>query len=270
VVTVHGSDFRMAAEGSSFLRKMFLFVCHHAHSVHCVSEAMRRGLEEMGLKRKKYRLSPWGSMRLFFEAGKNRERRSKDKPWTVLSNRNLHPLYNIPLLIRAIPMVLEEEPKTRFLIAGEGPEKRISGKGVGSFESWIQRPIPGTDSKREDARPSGGDGHLRLNVPFRRNFCLSARSDGSRCVPDCYGNSFQCRMGYGSKERFPGSDRGRRTSGEKDYRYYSDETLAEGSRLENADIIRRRALWSVVLEKTKEIYHGALESQGSKRHKDCL
>ena len=125
VVTVHGSDFRMAAERSSLLRKIFLFVCHHAHSVHCVSEAMRRGLEEMGVEKEKISTFPMGIDEAFFEAGKNRERRSEGKPWTILSNRNLHSLYNISLLIRAIPMVLGEEPKARFLIAGEGPEKEF-------------------------------------------------------------------------------------------------------------------------------------------------
>jgi glycosyltransferase involved in cell wall biosynthesis len=65
VVTVHGSDFRMAAEGPSFLRKIFLFVCHHARFVHCVSEVMRRGLEEMGVEKEKITTFPWGSMRLF-------------------------------------------------------------------------------------------------------------------------------------------------------------------------------------------------------------
>ena len=43
--------------------------------------------------------------------------------YTILSNRNLLPIYNVSLLIRAIPMVLKEEPKTKFLIAGDGSER---------------------------------------------------------------------------------------------------------------------------------------------------
>jgi glycosyltransferase involved in cell wall biosynthesis len=34
------------------------------------------------------------------------------------------PLYNVSLLIRAIPIVLKEEPRTKFLIAGDGSEKK--------------------------------------------------------------------------------------------------------------------------------------------------
>jgi glycosyltransferase involved in cell wall biosynthesis len=44
-------------------------------------------------------------------------------PITILSNRNLLPIYNVSLLIRAIPIVLQEEPNTKFFIAGDGPER---------------------------------------------------------------------------------------------------------------------------------------------------
>jgi glycosyltransferase involved in cell wall biosynthesis len=59
----------------------------------------------------------------FIEIGKNRKIEISRRPSTILSNRNLLPIYNVSLLIRAIPMVLKEEPKTKFLIAGEGSEK---------------------------------------------------------------------------------------------------------------------------------------------------
>jgi glycosyltransferase involved in cell wall biosynthesis len=59
----------------------------------------------------------------FLEAGRNRRERLGLQEYTILSNRNLLPIYNVSLLIRAIPIVLAEEPRTMFLIAGEGAEK---------------------------------------------------------------------------------------------------------------------------------------------------
>ena len=59
----------------------------------------------------------------FLEVGKNRERDLKNRSFTILSNRNLLPIYNVSLLIRAIPVVIKEEPKARFIIVGEGPER---------------------------------------------------------------------------------------------------------------------------------------------------
>ena len=45
--------------------------------------------------------------------------------FTILSNRQLQPIYNISLLIRAIPIVLKEEPEAKFIIAGIGSEREI-------------------------------------------------------------------------------------------------------------------------------------------------
>ena len=38
VVTIHGSDFRMAMEGAGLLKKIFLFVCQKARHITCVSD----------------------------------------------------------------------------------------------------------------------------------------------------------------------------------------------------------------------------------------
>lgn len=42
---------------------------------------------------------------------------------TIISIRNLKMIYNVDLLIKAIPRVLNEFPKINFIIAGDGPEK---------------------------------------------------------------------------------------------------------------------------------------------------
>ena len=75
-------------------------------------------------RREKFQTLPMGIEESFLETGKNRrEGELNDQEPSILSNRNLFPLYNVSLLIRAIPIVLQEEPNTKFFIAGDGPEK---------------------------------------------------------------------------------------------------------------------------------------------------
>lgn len=122
-VTVHGSDFRMAMDSSLFLRRVFLLVCRKAKRLTCVSEGLKKGIEELGIDGKKILSFPMGIDEEFLERSEHRRQDLKKGPFTILSNRNLLPMYNVSLLIRAIPIVLSEEPGTRFIIAGDGAEK---------------------------------------------------------------------------------------------------------------------------------------------------
>ena len=124
VVTIHGSDFRMATEGSNLLKKIFLWVCQMARRIICVSELQGDGVKKMGVEEGKIFVFPMGIDERFLEVGKDREKQSNSEGHIVLSNRNLLPLYNVSLLIRAIPKVIHEEPKVKFFIAGDGPERK--------------------------------------------------------------------------------------------------------------------------------------------------
>jgi glycosyltransferase involved in cell wall biosynthesis len=123
IVTIHGSDLRMAVEGHGFLRKIFVHVCKKAVHLNCVSEVQKKEIERLGITSDKISVIPMGIDDTFLEMGKNRRVELNKRPFIILSNRNLLPIYNVSLLIRAIPIVLKEEPKTKFLIAGEGSEK---------------------------------------------------------------------------------------------------------------------------------------------------
>jgi glycosyltransferase involved in cell wall biosynthesis len=124
IVTIHGSDLRMALERPGFLRKIFVFVCHHATHLNCVSNGQKKEMEQLGITSEKISVIPMGVDEAFLETGKDRKIELNKRPFTILSNRNLLPIYNVSLLIRAIPIILKEEPMTRFLIAGDGSEKK--------------------------------------------------------------------------------------------------------------------------------------------------
>jgi glycosyltransferase involved in cell wall biosynthesis len=123
IVTVHGSDLRMALESGGFLRKIFVYVCHHATYLNCVTNGQKKEMEQLGITREKISVIPMGVDEAFLETGKDRKIKLDKGSFIILSNRNLLPLYNVSLLVRAIPYVLKEEPKTKFIIAGDGSEK---------------------------------------------------------------------------------------------------------------------------------------------------
>ena len=108
-----------------FLLKVFLYICKKAQHITCVSEVQKKEIERLGIKGEKISVFPMCIEEDFLEVGRSRERSlSLDSgPITILSNRNLLPIYNVSLLIRAIPIVLQEEPNTKFFIAGDGPER---------------------------------------------------------------------------------------------------------------------------------------------------
>src|SRR4030067_490140 len=130
IVTIHGSDLRMALERPGFLRKIFVYVCNNATHLNCVSNVQKKEMEQLGITGEKISIIPMGVDETFLEKGKNRKIELNKRPLIILSNRNLLPLYNVSLLMRAIPIVLKEEPETKFLIAGDGAEKEALERKV--------------------------------------------------------------------------------------------------------------------------------------------
>jgi glycosyltransferase involved in cell wall biosynthesis len=123
IVTIHGSDLRMALERSGFIRKLFTWVCKKAAHLNCVSEVQKNEVEQLGIRREKISVIPMSVDESFLEMGRSRKIELDKHPFIVISNRNLLSSYNVSLLIRAIPIVMKEEPETKFLIAGGGSEK---------------------------------------------------------------------------------------------------------------------------------------------------
>jgi glycosyltransferase involved in cell wall biosynthesis len=140
VVTVHGSDHRMAAEQGGLLRKVFLFVCKRAKQVHCVSGPMKEEIARWGIDEAKITVFPMAVDGSFLSVGRSRGPSCREEGLTVVSNRNLHALYNVSSFVQAIPRVLEKDSRMRFVIAGEGPERerlerQVNDLKIGPFVS---------------------------------------------------------------------------------------------------------------------------------------
>ena len=258
VVTIHGSDLRMAMESSGLIRKLFIFVSKRAAHVNCVSKAQEEENQQLGIPRGKMSTFPMGVEETFLEAGRNRERISGKKPFTILSNRNLLPIYNVSLLIRAIPMVLKEEPATKFLIAGEGAEK---------------------ESLEEEARNLRVSSSVQFlgRVPHQQMPHLLSRADlyVSTSLSDGTSVSLLEAMAVGS---FPVitdilANREWVTDGENGFLVSTEnedalarriidamhnQTLLERAREKNCEIVREKAFLRKTIQRMAEIYEHSL------------
>jgi glycosyltransferase involved in cell wall biosynthesis len=258
IVTIHGSDSRMALEGPFLLRRVFLYVCRRAIHITCVSEVQKKEIEQLGIEGEKTSVFPMGIEETFLKVGKSREQGLRNQPITILSNRNLLPLYNVSLLIRAIPFVLKEEPKAKFIIVGEGRErenieKEAKSLNVGSSVKFLGR------------------------IPHERMPDILAQADiyVSTSLYDGTSISLLEAMGSGA---FPivtdiPANREWITDGKNGFLVPTDEAgflarriidairgqaLLQKSRENNLFIVEQKAIWSVNVKRIKEVYSGFL------------
>lgn len=254
VVTIHGSDLRMALEKSGFIKKIFIHVCRRAANLNCVSHEQEKEMESLGLGGNKISIIPMGIDEVFLERGKSRGNAEKRGPFSILSNRNLLPIYNLSLLIRAVPIVLKENPEAKFLIAGEGAEKT---------------------SLEEEARKLNINSSLQFlgRVPHQGMPDLLARTDiyVSTSLHDGASVSLLEAMGAGA---FPivsdiPANREWIHDGENGFLFpvndekilarkildaARDKELLMRGRKSNQSIVKEKAFWPVCIEKIKGIY----------------
>ncbi len=114
VISAWGDDvlktkgvFRMAVKYS--LKKADLITCD--------GNSLKEGILKMGVDEGKVRI-------VFHGVDTEKFRPGEEADLTVVSTRLLEPSYDIETLIRAASIVVKEVPDTKFVIAGEGSEKR--------------------------------------------------------------------------------------------------------------------------------------------------
>jgi glycosyltransferase involved in cell wall biosynthesis len=261
MVTVHGSDFRLAMDQSSFLRKIFLYVCKKANHIHCVSDGMKRELEDLGINGGRMSAFPMGIEAGFLNKEGDQRAGFDSRPTTILSNRNLLPIYNVSLLIRAIPLVLREESKVKCFIAGDGPEREglereVKNLNLGDFVQFLGR-VP------HDAM---------LNLLGETDIYVSTSLHDGTSV------SLLEALGSGA---FPvvtdiPSNREWISDGENGFLVPTDEErvlamrilesirnrpLVEKARQKNLRLVTEKVLWPATIEKTKRIYEKVLSSE---------
>jgi glycosyltransferase involved in cell wall biosynthesis len=261
VVTIHGSDFRMATERFSFLTKIFLHVCQRASQIICVSDLQKNEIQGMGVGAEKISTIPMGISESFANAGACRQKKLKGESHNVLSNRNLLPLYNVSLLIRAIPEVIKEEPCTKFFIAGDGSdreslEKQAEDLNLGSSVQFLGR-IP--HEKMPDLL-SRADIYVSTSLHDGTSASLlEAMASGAFPIVTDIPANREWIMDGENGYIYPIDDE--KTLARKILVAIHDKELLARGQKSNQSVVKEKALWPVCIEKIKGIYDDQLSKK---------
>jgi glycosyltransferase involved in cell wall biosynthesis len=150
VLTAWGSDILIVPKQNPVHRFLTKHSLKKADLVICDSETLRTGLLELGVKSTNIEKIFNGiDTQQFNPQWKNKKLKAalgilEDAP-VVICIRHLKTTYNVEMLIRAIPLVLKQEPQTIFIIGGNGEQEDYlknlaSSLGVSSairFVGWI-------------------------------------------------------------------------------------------------------------------------------------
>lgn len=148
ILTAWGSDILIATK-SIIKKNLIRFTLSKANLITCDAYHMKEAMLGLGVDSSKIKIINFGiDINKFCPELKDKQEKSSSKTLTnsiVISLRNFEPVYDIETLIEAIPIILEETPDAKFLIAGKGSdEKNIKAcarkKGVMKnikFLGWI-------------------------------------------------------------------------------------------------------------------------------------
>lgn len=126
VLTAWGSD--IVFGGQQFSKRFLVRkVLRRADLITTDAVHMIEAMKKLGASSGKMHIIQFGvDTKRFRPQPKSQELRSQlgiaDRP-TIISMRNFERVYDIETLIRAVPLVLGEEPKAEFLLLGRGPLK---------------------------------------------------------------------------------------------------------------------------------------------------
>jgi len=125
VLTAWGSD--ILVTGRAPLKKYAVSMAlREPDLITCDAEHMRRTMMEMGVDGRKIERIMFATDLELFKPGPQdaalRERLGVAASPVVVSTRNLRKIYNVELLVNAVPLVLERHRDTKFMIVGSGPE----------------------------------------------------------------------------------------------------------------------------------------------------
>ena len=122
IVSVWGSDILISAKKSIFHRLRASWVLKEANWLTSDSYYLMEEMAKLGANRDKISTFPMGLDQEFLNMPIRHL--SKKNEFTIISTRRLEPVYNLELLIRAVPLIIERgDFRIRFLIVGEGSQK---------------------------------------------------------------------------------------------------------------------------------------------------
>jgi L-malate glycosyltransferase len=117
VITAWGSDVLISPKQSRLMRRVVLFALRRSDLVTSMAPHMTRTLVEMGVAEEKILTLPFGVDTNAFHAPHSNDR---PRPVDVICTRYFEPIYNIQLLLRALPQVIAHHPQLQCALVGDG------------------------------------------------------------------------------------------------------------------------------------------------------
>jgi len=128
VLTAWGSDVLIDPKKNPIRRFLTKQSLQKADSITWVSNSLREEIINLGATSEKLVITTMGVDTLKFKPGaRNKEIWRKlgiNNSPVVISTRTLNPIYDVGTLIRAVPLILLEVPQTKFVIIGDGSQKK--------------------------------------------------------------------------------------------------------------------------------------------------
>jgi glycosyltransferase involved in cell wall biosynthesis len=126
ILSAWGSDILIAPKRSKIHRFLTKYSLRKADRIICVSPALGEEAMELGASRDKIEIVPTGVDTGEFDRrvrnGPLLRTLEIDESPVIVSTRSLKPVYDVETVIRAIPLVLAEIPRAKFVVAGTGEQ----------------------------------------------------------------------------------------------------------------------------------------------------
>jgi len=134
ILTVHGSDWRLACERGGVAELLFKRVALCSERIICVSQAIADYLSGLELDEKRLVTSPMGADERIFGKSAGEQEDTGGKELSIISTRNHLPLYRVKDLLEAALRLSERRTDFKLTIAGQGSQSeelkefcRVSG-----------------------------------------------------------------------------------------------------------------------------------------------
>jgi len=127
LMSAWGSDVRDEAKENKIIRTIVRFVLKRSDMVHVDADHMKEELIKLDVEETRIRIIYYGTDTKRFSSDKKDESLRRKLCITgyptIISIRNLEPIYDVESLIKATPIVLNEVPEARFIIVGDGSQR---------------------------------------------------------------------------------------------------------------------------------------------------
>ena len=127
IATAWGSDVLLAGK-SIIKRPLVKHILRSANIITCDADHMCEAMELLGVAREKIEVIYFGiDTKRFVPSMKDADlfySLDLDDGPVVISLRNFDDIYDVGCLIRAIPIILKEVPRAKFIVAGSGPKEQ--------------------------------------------------------------------------------------------------------------------------------------------------